>query len=381
MTIIQIGPYPLNDRIICGGVEGSVYGLAREQANDHTVVVMDMPRFDVVDEVEQKENMTVYRYRNFGKYNKDAVKRVEEIVGRVISFAPDICHIHGTGVFSLRMYQALKRERIPLMLTIHGLAKEEKRNLLKDHFSLKSLYQFLRQTKWERRLLETASRAIVDTQYVADRIGRYGLCSTPKLTVIPQGIEESFFDLSCSPDSRMNLSVGAYSRRKGHLLLIQAFEKLGQQIQNATLTLGGIVSDKEYFNELKQYVSASPLKNRISLLTNLPKDQLLLLYRQAQIFALHSQEESQGIVFAEAMAAGLPIVATNVGGIPSIVKDKKTGLLSTYGDINMFAFSLEKLLTSNQMWKTMSIAGKSASIYYSWKHITRDVEDAYDSIP
>ena len=367
MKIIQIGPYPLNNRIICGGIEGSVYGLAREQANDHTVVVMDMPRFDVADAVEQIDNGTVYRYRNFGKYNKDAVKMVEEIVRRVLSLDPDICHIHGTGVFSWRMYQALKRERIHLMLTIHGLAKEEKRNSLKDHISLKSLYQFWRQTTWERRLLETAPRAIVDTQYVADRIGKYGLRATPELTVIPQGIDESFFDLSCSPDLRMFLSIGA-------------FEKIGQQIQDATLTIGGIVSDKEYFNELKEYANASPLKNRISLLTNLQKDQLQILYRQAHVFALHSQEESQGIVFAEAMAAGLPIVATNVGGIPNIVKDKKTGLLSAYGDINMFALSLEKLLTSNQMWKTMSIAGKSASFYYSWKHIARDIEAVYETI-
>ena len=106
------------------------------------------------------------------------------------------------------------------------------------------------------------------------------------------------------------------------------------------MTVCGIVSDKAYFKDVVEYVKASPCKDKISLLTNLPKDQLLTLYKQAHVFALHSQEESQGIVFAEAMAVGLPVVATNVGGIPYVVENGVTGLLSSYGDIDGLEYSL-----------------------------------------
>ena len=380
LKIVQIGLYPLSEKLISGGVEASVYGLANEQSKSHAVFVFDFPRKDIEDSVENKDNLTVFRYKNTGSHNKDAVRRIPEIVEQIVQLNPSVCHIHGTGIFSCIIFEALKQKGIPLMLTVHGLVKEEKRKALKNWFSLKTLYQLWTQTSAERKLLQSAPKIIVDTQYVAKQIDQYHLNPRPKMAVIPQGIDEQFYNVSCSSCSKIILSVGAFSQRKGHLLLIKAFEKVAQKIFDASLTICGIVSKNAYYNEIMNYVDASPYKDRISIMTNLPKEQLLAQYEKAHIFALHSQEESQGIVFAEAMAVGLPIVATNVGGIPDVVENKKTGLLSNYGDVDSFALSLEQLLTVDKLWTNMSVTGKSVSRNYSWDIIARKLETVYNTI-
>lgn len=380
MKIIQIGQFPLSGSIVSGGVEASVYGLAREQAKTHSIVVIDIPRIGGNDAVEEIDGLSVYRFCNPGKHNKDAVKRIDDIVGKVLAFEPTICHVHGTGIFSCEIYNALKRQGVPLMLTVHGLVKEEKRNTLKNRFSLKALYQFWAQTSAERKLLQSASEIIVDTQYVAKQINQYRLTSPPPMAVIPQGINEQFFNVSCSPCSKTILSVGAFSQRKGHLLLVKAFEKIACHIPDALLTICGVVSEKAYYNEIKNYVNACAFKDRISIKTNLPKEQLLSQYEKAQVFVLHSQEESQGIVFVEAMAVGLPVVATNVGGVPCVVEQGVTGFLSEYGDVDTFAASLERLLTDKEQWKIFSTAGKFVAKQYAWNNIARNVETVYATV-
>lgn len=380
LKIVQIGPYSLSEKLISGGMEASVYGLAQEQSKSNAVFIVDFPRKDIEDSVERKDNLTVFRYKNKGTHNKDAVGRIEEIVEQIMQLNPYVCHIHGTGIFSCEIYNALKKQSIPLMLTVHGLVKEEKRNTLKNRFSLKALYQFWTQTSAEKKLLQSASGIIVDTQYVAKQIDQYRLTSRPKVSVIPQGINERFFNVSCSPCSKTILSVGAFSRRKGHILLIKAFEKIAQHIPEASLTICGVVSENAYYNEMIDYVNSSTFKDRISIMTNLPKEQLLAQYEKAHVFALHSQEESQGIVFAEAMAVGLPIVATNVGGVPCVVEHEVTGLLSAYNDVDVFASSLERLLTDKEQWKIFSTAGKFVAKQYAWNSIAHQVEIAYTKV-
>ena len=384
MIIVQVGPYPISKDCIRGGVESSVYGLACALAKQHCVYAFDLPRIGENDKTEQDDQIFIYRFANRAKYNQDAVKRVRDIVDIVCSLSPDVVHIHGTGLISYRLYHALQKRNIKLMLTVHGLLHIEKTNALKREFSLKNLYQFIVQSITEFRLLNDAKQIIVDTGYVAEQIRKYHrehkVCQLPNMHVVPQGINEHYLSLKCDRDSNVILSVGSISRRKGHLLLLQAFDHVCKQIPNAKLVIAGVLAEQDYYNELQTYIQQSPSKADITLLVNLPQEELYELYQQAHIFALHSQEESQGIALVEAMATGLPIVATNVGGIPYVVEDRITGFLADYCNIDDFASNIIKLLNNQDNYDKISIRTIQEAQRYIWSNIADEVVKLYREI-
>lgn len=380
MRILQIGQFPMSPDLIRGGVESSVYGLATEQAKSHAVFALDIPRLNGADSIERIGEVTVYRFRNMGQYQKDASGRIPDMLRIITSLQPSICHLHGTSPFNWTVFDSLRKIGIPVVVTVHGLINVEKKKLLRKHFSLKTLYQLIVQSSAERHILKSAKEVIVDTEYVEKAIRAYNLSTVPHMTIIPQGIQDHFYHISCSDNSHEILSVGAISKRKGHLFLIQSFEKICEKIPDAHLTICGSMAESDYFMRIKEYLSASPYKYRISILTDVPKEELFDLYHKAHLFALHSQEESQGIALAEAMATGLPIVSTKVGGIPYVVSDGLTGLLSEYGDTLSFSFALEHLLTSQNVWEEMSRECLKTSQQYSWKTISEAIFIVYNSL-
>ncbi len=379
MKIIQIGPYPLSSDCIQGGVESSVYGLVQELAKSHIVDVFDLPRLGEKDRVERYGNLTIHRYANPGTHNKDAVLRLSEIIRDIVALGPEVCHIHGTGTISKELYFALRNHGLQVMVTVHGLLHEEKKQALLRKPSLKALYQFYVQSRDERELLNAVPRVIVDTAYVEKKLCDYGLKQIPEMYVIPQGIDETFYDIHCNPQSRVLLSVGAISPRKGHAYTIEMFNRLRARGINAKLRIIGSLADKAYYELLQQKIAVSPYQADISIEVNLPREELLRAYSEAKLFVLHSREESQGIVFAEAMATGLPIAATKIGGIPYVVADGQSGLLSPFADVATMADNVERLLVDDELWNQCSCAARQIARDYRWKGITERIVQLYKS--
>ena len=398
MKIIQIGPYPLSPDCIHGGVEASVYGLVNElvservselvserlanstsaqrstlNAQRNVIDVFDLPRIGEKDRVEQSGNLTVHRYANPGTHNKDAVLRMEEMVRDIVALRPDVCHIHGTGAISKELYFALQSQGLPMMLTVHGILREEKKQALLRKPSFKALYQYIVQSRDERTLLNAAPNIIVDTAYVEDKLRSYGLRHVPNMYVIPQGIDETFYSISCNPKSNLILCVGAIAPRKGHIYTVEMFNLLRARGIYAQLRIIGSLADQAYYHLLQQKIAASPYVSDISLEANLPREELLRAYADAKLFVLHSREESQGIVFAEAMATGLPVVATRVGGIPYVVADQKSGLLCPYGDVEAMADMVAQLLVDNARWQQYSDSAREIAKGFDWMNIAERI--------
>lgn len=377
MRIVQIGAFPVDTSLIRGGVESSVYGLAREQAKTSEVYVVDFPRMGIEDAVEECEGMVVYRLHNPGPHQKDSRERIRAIVEIVSGLKPDMCHIHGTGLFSWALYKRLKKASLPLILTVHGLIGVEKKKALKQHFAFKLLYQYINQSRAERLLIASQKTIIVDTGYVAEAVEGYRLSKTPRMSIIPQGIDKTFFGITCSSSSRTILSVGSFTKRKGHHLLIQAFGLAAEKLKDIRLVICGVLTDRSYFQSLQALAAGLPCGSRISLKPDLRKEEVFEQFRNAHIFALHTQEESQGIVFAEAMATGLPIVSTNVGGVPFVVTNGENGFLTDYGNVEDFAQALINVLSMGEDWSVMSENCRKASFDYSWETIARKIEVEY----
>ena len=379
MNIVQVGPYPLSADCIRGGVESSVFGLANELAKSHVVDVFDYPRLAGKDTVERQGLLTIHRYNNPGRYNQDAIDRGKEMLRDIVALHPDIVHIHGTGKLSGALYNAIKTYGIPVLLTVHGLLHVEKMNALRKHPSLKHLYQLIVQSRAEFEVLNKAQHIIVDTEYVSKQIeqlhARKKISNLPWMYVIPQGIQSQYLSLSSMPiKAPVILSVGSISQRKGHLFLIKSFEKVHSKIPTAKLIIAGSLAEETYLAKMREEIKKYRLQDSVDILANIPQEELLQHYQTASIYALHSQEESQGIALVEAMAAGLPVVSTTVGGIPYVVKDEESGLLSEYGDIDSFANNIIRLLGDKNLRDKMAQSAREIAQNYSWTNIAQAIE-------
>ena len=382
MRIAQVGSYPLSEDYICGGVEASVFGLTLALAQiGHSVEVFDYPRIGGEDTCEYSKNIIIHRYSNAGRHNQSAIKRTTDICRDILASQPDVVHIHGTGIVSGALYRLAKSAGISVILTVHGLLREEKRKALLRQPSLKHIYQYIVQARAEKALLNAASPVIVDTQYVAQRIERYydkyRLRQMPELHVIPQGINAEFFNHPCDEISRTILCVGTITPRKGHIYTVDMFNRLKEWGINTRLRVIGAKADTAYYNRLKQYIQRSPYCNDISLETDVSQAELLSAYEHAKLFVLHSAEESQGIVFAQAMACGLPVVAANVGGVGNVVEHGRTGFLCDFGDTLTMAQMVKQLLSDDDLCKSFSGQARKAALKYNWNTIAEQILRLY----
>ncbi len=198
--------------------------------------------------------------------------------------------------------------------------------------------------------------------------------------MIPQGIHSVFFETNSEPVKNKMIAVGTITERKGHHLTIQAMQQVVQQMENIQLEIIGTLSNENYYRKLKNEVAELHLDKQIHIYTDLSFDKMMEHYKEAELFILHSEEESQGIVFCEAMAMGKPIVATNVGGIPFIVKDNENGLLANFGDIPKFAADIINLIQNNDLYSAISTRNKTESSKYKWSVISSEVTKFYKEI-
>jgi len=372
MKIVQIGPYPMDVECIKGGVEASVYGLANELSKGHEVFVFDVPREEIKESYKTPiGKLIVYRFNRLGKSNNSSLLSVIGYLKEIKLIEPDVCHIHTSNLFAFVLYLLLRTSGLKVVVTIHGLAHIEKRNEYKKNKGIRTFLKYFYQSLVEFVFLSMCRSIIVDTEYVASAIRKYKeehkIWRLPEMAVIPQGINERFFDITDNAQPFELLSVGAFTKRKGHDKLVDVVLQLKDEFPAIKLNIVGVKSDVAYFYFLQKKIFECGLEQHIFLHPNTSLDQVYSFYSTASVFVLHSEEESQGIVFCEAMAAGKPIVATNVGGVPWVVKNGVNGFLSDHGDVVLFACNVSKLISNFDVRLALNRINRKRSFLYSWQ--------------
>lgn len=391
MKIIQIGNFPLYQEYVKGGIESSVFGLAREYTNEgHEVIVFDTPRTSVDQDQkeiihrEDREDFVVYRFSAKTSNNKDIMARIPDILKMVLAEEPDICHLHTTGYYSMRMYSVLRRKRIPVVVSAHGLINMESYSEIRRSDFLRTFMLYIMRSVAEFLFITKLRYLIVDTPYVKNAIQRYArqlkIWHKPQCVVIPQGVARPFYEIEADPQPYTMLAVGAIIKRKGYMQLVDVVALLKKMFPEIKLTIVGTVKEIPYYKELKDKIHAKKLDANINIVIDAPFDDLLELYRTSQLFLLGSMEESQGIVLCEAMAVGLPIVATDVGGVRNVVTDGVNGYLSNYGDIHSMVNHILSLLQLEDVRQAMSHKNKEDAEQYRWKSIADKVMEEYEEV-
>ncbi len=191
-----------------------------------------------------------------------------------------------------------------------------------------------------------------------------------RFELIPPGIDSSQFKRRCENpfasrgiSGRILLAVSRLAPGKGLEQLLGIFPALVRQHHDVQLMIVG--EDFGLEQILRQKAQHSGVARNIHFLGKLPAQELIGAYQHSDVFVHPSKYEAFGIVLAEAMAAGLPIVARDIAAIPYVVPHEKAGLLfSTPEEMQQ---NLSSLLDNQQLRRTFAEFGKSyVKQHFSW---------------
>ncbi len=210
------------------------------------------------------------------------------------------------------------------------------------------------------------------------------VCGRRDVTVIPNGIDVAAIQASVERHRRVLgrvLFVGRLERQKGVDTLLRA---LARAIVSGEWRVDSdghlhVVGDGTQRKSLEHLAVELGISGHVTFLGYVPALSVYDEYAQAEIFCGLSRSEALGNVFLEAQAAGCAVLATNVHGIPEIVKDGETGLLVPPDDVASASASLQQLLNDTALRDRLSRAAFRNAEKYDWKWIAERYAEIYCS--
>jgi 2-deoxystreptamine N-acetyl-D-glucosaminyltransferase/2-deoxystreptamine glucosyltransferase len=227
----------------------------------------------------------------------------------------------------------------------------------------------------ERAAVRRAAAVVVLVPRTAELLREDGVAAE-KVHVLPSGFDPALFDRPTAdlfpdvPHPRIGY-VGRLAEQKRPDLLVQAFGDLGAE---ASLV---VVGDGPLRATVEAAVRRSPARDRITLHGFVPHEDVPAVLRSLDLLVLPSIYEEMGSVLAEAMACGLPVVASDVGGIPDVVRDGETGVLVPPGDVVALTKALDGVLTDEELRRRLGEAARHESARYSWPGLAARIATLY----
>jgi glycosyltransferase involved in cell wall biosynthesis len=251
----------------------------------------------------------------------------------------------------------LARRRLGIPLAVWIRSEDELRPELSLRFRLLS-----------RRILTAADCVIAQTPKILALTESFlsaGRCRSgdePRLHTIGNGVELQETD---STRRRGLLFVGRLVRRKGVDVLLEALgEADGVELV--------VVGDGPERRRLQRRAGDLPVR----FVGEQPREAVVHEMRRAQALVLPSLHgEGLPNVILEAMACGLPVVASDNGGIPEIVRDGETGLLVPSGDASALALAVRRLLADDALRERLRAGGREVAAQHDWPGVVRSVEE------
>ena len=297
------------------------------------------------------------------------------LVALVFRIRPDIVHTHtakaGTlGRIAAGIYNATRRRhhRCLVVHTFHG-------HVLHGYF--RALASTLVRGI-ERALGAVTDRVLVLSARQRDDIGtRYRIVPLSRIRIVPLGLELDALTALPAP-ARANKSIGfGFVGRlvpiKNVPLLIEAFARVHRQLPATRLI---VVGDGEVRADAERMIAEHDLQSAIEL-TGWRED-LATVYRQFDILVLTSLNEGTPVAVIEAMAAALPVVATDVGGVADVIEHERTGLLVPSGSVAELAAAMVRLAQDPDERRRIGLAAReSVRARFSADRLVEDMSALY----
>lgn len=288
-------------------------------------------------------------------------------------YNPDIIHAHWLLPQGLVAVLTKPITRKPVIITAHG----------SDVFSLRtSLLDRLKSFS-----LKNCDGWTANTNATAIAAGTKETIAKPR--IIPMGVDVEHFSsgnkerLGIDIDNRrIILFIGRLVQQKGVRYLLEAFSMLPDSVQRHSELW--IIGDGDARNTLEELSCSLDIDNSVKFFGMLPNNKLPDYYNAADLFVGPSivadtgDTEGQGVVFIEAFASRLCVIATYTGGIPEVIEDGVNGKLVAPADSKQLSAAMNSLLTDDDKRKSYADqAYETARNKYDWARITADFRKLY----
>jgi phosphatidylinositol alpha-mannosyltransferase len=275
------------------------------------------------------------------------------------SFRPDVVHAHEPLTPSVSML-ATWRARGPVVATFHAHAERS---------GLFTAAAPVLRPLWRRLAVRIAVSGAA-ARFVESRFGE-------GVRIIPNGCDVELFakaepaeDL---PPGRRLLWVGRLDPQKGFGVAVRAFAEVAAELPDLVLVVAGDGRDRAAVAGL-----APEIRARVVMLGTVPHDHLPPYHAAADAFVAPALgQESFGIVLVEAMAAGLPLVASDIPGYREVVRPDVEGLLVPPNDPRGVAAALRRILADQELAHRLGHAGRARAELFRWPVVVEQVESAY----
>lgn len=342
MKVALLGPYPQTE--LAGGVDAVMRALvsglvARGDVDLHVVSsAPDLRKPEVLSQRGWSLHRVPHPRRDRLLWHQPAVCPVRRALAEI---APDVVHAHMAGHYA----DAALRSGKPAVITLHGVVFREAALALKGAALLVRLRWHL-DALFERWVVGRAHDLIAISPYVAEE---YRPLTRARFHAIENPVADEFFTVpEAVPGPLANprlLCVARVIPRKDILTLLAAFARVLAAWPQAQLEIAGSTTADPHYAALCQNTAAGlGLIGKVHFLGDLNGRALLDAYARADVVLLTSRQETAPVAVAEAMAAGRPVVATSVGGLPFMVADGMTGKLVASGDAAGLAHAVLSLL-------------------------------------
>jgi D-inositol-3-phosphate glycosyltransferase len=241
----------------------------------------------------------------------------------------------------------------------------------------------------ESEVLQDADRVICATDQERASLRQLYGAPDAKVAVIPLGVDLERFQPADKLDARAALGlkqeriilfVGRIEPLKGLDILINAASLLESDVECSVLIVGGDESSQPQIRELTQLARDRGIEHRVAFAGSVDHEKLPLYYNAADVCVVPSHYESFGLVAVEAMASGVPVVASRVGGLSGTVKDGETGYLIPWLCPEPFAERIELLLENEPLRQSLGEAAREAMVRYRWENVAAAVLDLYHEL-
>ena len=268
--------------------------------------------------------------------------------------------------------------QVPLVHTAHTLAAVKN-----HHRSLTDTPESEARRICEQQLVDNANLLVVNTLEESNDLVHHYDAQTAKIRMMTPGTDTELFtpgternterarrELGIPLCAKVVAFVGRLQEFKGPQVLIRATERLVARDPNRNLKVlicGGASGAGAALENYIGLVHELGLEHRVRFLDPRPPEELVEIYRAADIVAAPSYNESFGLVVIEAQASGTPVIAARVGGLPIVVADGETGILVDGHDPDDWADAISRMLDDDAMRLAMAERAVAHAAQFSWQ--------------